>query len=760
MDDVKDNYSQTLNRGSEPEQPDSLADIDKTLPSRGKTAPGRDKTVQSTKSFGVGTKLKDRYLLEREIGQGGFGTVYLARDEELLSKRVVVKVLLQEFIQDAWFKKKFQQEKEALARIDHPGVVGVLDSGKTPGGNQFLVMQFVEGQTLTSLIKPEGMDLDKIAQIMQQMGRALTAAHNEGIIHCDLKPENVMVQNSDEDDLLIKIIDFGVAKVRDSQVAKSGDVTRVAGTLYYLAPEQIDGRPSASSDIYSMGVIAYILATGRRPFNPRNGPLHITTNELIEMQRSNLKFNPKDLRPDLPESAQRAIVKALSFDPNDRYSRARDFGDALAAALTAEPDEEPVEGRRAGAATDQRPAPETAHVLIIEIAGHSDMLTEQQNSATKHLQEFTRTASQFQRTRADKGVVSVPTANGVALVFDDPIAAVKCAEEVTQSFKGNSTVAVRMGLHTGRVYGDRDTNASLNLTGGVIDVAQKVMDCGDPGHILVSKAMADVLKQLHGYAGLANDLGEFEVKEGDRVHLYNLHHGEIGNPVVPNKLKKGAARSRKRAIAMGVAAILVLIVIAVVFQWRTSTQSHTAAEIQLPELALGISLEAQKPAGPLVPLFDKIAADGEINFKFDVGDGLRWRVGTEQPGYLYIMGDAAVGDVTVLFPTPGSNGGSASLEARKEIPLPPTGWFKCKQTGYERFWVAWAAQPIGVLEDLIQSGKRTANSIAYDPRQVDKAREFLTKQSATRPQTTLDAEKTQLKLKIKGEVLAVSLVKR
>src|SRR5258708_6528744 len=116
----------------------------------------------------IGCLFKDRYLIEKELGRGGIGIVYLARDQQLLSKAVVVKILLEETGQDSWFRKKFLQEMEALARLDHPGIVGVVDSGLTPDGKLFLVMQFIKGQNLRALIRYEGMSLEEAAGIIRQ----------------------------------------------------------------------------------------------------------------------------------------------------------------------------------------------------------------------------------------------------------------------------------------------------------------------------------------------------------------------------------------------------------------------------------------------------------------------------------------------------------------------------------------------------------------------------------------------------------------
>lgn len=275
----------------------------------------------------LGTKLKDRYVIERELGRGKMGVVYLARDEQLVSKPVVIKILLEESEENEWFKKKFRHELEALARIDHPGVVGVLDAGETPDGRAYLVMQFIEGCTLRSIMQLEGMDLERTALLFRQIGHALTAAHDKGVYHRDLKPENIMVQNLGEGDELVKVVDFGIAKVKGSRTASSTDLVQAAGTIVYMAPEQLMGKPSTASDIYTMGVIAYEMVTGRRPFNP-DSPF-----QLYEMQKAGVRVRPGDLRPTLPEPAQDLMLKALSFDPIDRPGRAKDFAEALARAL-------------------------------------------------------------------------------------------------------------------------------------------------------------------------------------------------------------------------------------------------------------------------------------------------------------------------------------------------------------------------------------------------------------------------------------------
>jgi serine/threonine protein kinase len=314
------------------------------------TTPG----ASSNSILDTGTPLQGRYAIEREIGRGGIGAVFLARDTKLHSRLVVVKVLLDDMAQDAWVYKKFQQEVEALTRIEHPNIVGILDSGELPNGKPFIVMQYVDGATLRSQMKPEGMSLERVAMLTEQIGRALGVAHSKGILHRDLKPENIMIQLLADGEEQVKIIDFGIARVHDSQVAPTTVITSRAGTIAYMSPEQLAVDPlDITSDVYSLGIISYEMITGRRPFNPDS------IIQLYEMQRDGVRVKPKDLRPALPEAAQEVLLKSLAFDPADRYKSAREFCDDLADALKGNFDVSHQSHARARATREQRAAPPT-----------------------------------------------------------------------------------------------------------------------------------------------------------------------------------------------------------------------------------------------------------------------------------------------------------------------------------------------------------------------------------------------------------------
>jgi serine/threonine protein kinase len=298
----------------------------------------------------VGSILINRYQVERELKRGGFGIVYLAKDLQLHSRPVVVKLLLDDAYRSEYVVQKFRQEVEALSRLDHPGVVGIIDAAELPDGKPFIVMQYVDGITMRSLIKSEGMDLDQTANIIRQMGRALTTAHDKGILHRDLKPDNVMLQNLGHGEQQVKVIDFGIAKIKNSVIAPTTQTSIAAGTVAYMAPEQLRGDElSSATDVYAMAEVAYEMLTGRKPFNPD------TSFVLLDLQREGVRVNPSDLRPGISDSAQQIILKSLAFEPANRHQSAREFGDELAAALETKTEKSPPEPAPTRVATANRP---------------------------------------------------------------------------------------------------------------------------------------------------------------------------------------------------------------------------------------------------------------------------------------------------------------------------------------------------------------------------------------------------------------------
>src|SRR5262245_6051322 len=206
---------------------------------------------------------------------------------------------------------------------------------------------------------------------------------------------------------------------------------------------------------------------------------------------------------------------------------------------------------------------EIAHVLFIDIVGYSKLRTNEQSAQMEKLREIVRGTEQFRAADAERKLLRLPTGDGGALAFrNNPEAPVLCAEEIARALKSYPEIRVRMGIHSGPVNEITDLNEQANIAGAGINIAQRVMDCGDAGHILLSKHVSDDLEQYRQWQPALHDLGECEVKHGIRIHAVNLYTEEVGNSEVPEKFQQTKAAQTAPAITISRGLLATLIIVA------------------------------------------------------------------------------------------------------------------------------------------------------------------------------------------------------
>ena len=269
-----------------------------------------------------GDKINDRYQIIKTIGEGGMANVYLAQDT-ILNRQVAVKILRGDLADDEKFVRRFQREALSASKLNHPNIVEMYDVGED-NGQYYIVMEYVSGKTLKSLVKKRGaLTLPEVIDIMSQLLSAVMCAHDSYIIHRDIKPQNVMIL----EDGKVKIMDFGIAMALNSN--ELTQTNSVMGSVHYLPPEQANGSGSTiKSDIYSLGILMYELLIGKVPFKGDNA-VEIAIKQMKEPIPSVCKQNP-----DIPQSIENIVLKACAKNPKNRYDSVKEMYDDLKQALT------------------------------------------------------------------------------------------------------------------------------------------------------------------------------------------------------------------------------------------------------------------------------------------------------------------------------------------------------------------------------------------------------------------------------------------
>ncbi|MDI1450708.1 serine/threonine-protein kinase [Polyangium sp. 6x1] len=265
----------------------------------------------------IGTTFDHRYKIEKLLGEGGMGFVYLAR-HKVIDKKVAVKVLRSDMARDREILERFLQEARAASSIGNPHIIDISDFGDLPDGSTYFVMEFLDGKSLIQLNedKAKRLEPELIAKIAIQMANGLAAAHERGIIHRDLKPENIFIIQRGIDKEFVKILDFGIAKVATSGDNKLTRAGAVFGTPHYMSPEQAAGAPlDHRTDIYSLGIMLYEMVSNQLPFVADNF-MGILSQHMYQPPTPLAKLG---LEPPCPPDLEAIIFKCLSKVPEDRY---------------------------------------------------------------------------------------------------------------------------------------------------------------------------------------------------------------------------------------------------------------------------------------------------------------------------------------------------------------------------------------------------------------------------------------------------------
>ena len=279
----------------------------------------------------IGRTLPGGYVMLELVGVGGMGRVYRA-EQTNLGRTVAVKIIHPHLVGEENAAARFITEARAASRLNHPNSVGIIDFGKTPDGQLYLVMEFLRGRDLARVLNEDGaLPLKRIVDVLRQMLAALAEAHSENIIHRDLKPENVILEPVRSGADFVKVVDFGLAKMR-AETPQPGITSPgiVCGTPEYMSPEQARGDPlDARSDLYAVGVILYQMLTGRLPFQAES-PTQVVLAHLTQAP-----MDPREAAPDrqIPGPFAELTLRALAKEPADRFQDADEFSEELSTTL-------------------------------------------------------------------------------------------------------------------------------------------------------------------------------------------------------------------------------------------------------------------------------------------------------------------------------------------------------------------------------------------------------------------------------------------
>ncbi|MBS1811484.1 MAG: protein kinase [Acidobacteria bacterium] len=764
----------------------------------------------------IGTRISHYEILSL-LGVGGMGQVYLAKDTRL-GRQVALKLLPTRFMQNAEHLRRFEREALAASALNHPNILTIYEFG-VEGETHFLVTEYVQGENLRQRMAQGTLTVAEVLDITTQLASALHAAHQAKIIHRDIKPDNVMIRS----DGIVKVLDFGLAKLIEQVQQDDGTAANkqqssltqhgaILGTVAYMSPEQARGQSvDERTDLFSLGVVVYELLSGRQPFTGET--VSHTIVAILEKEPPPLAASGQEF----PAELERILKQLLAKRVEARYPSAADLLTDLKKLAKRLDLEEELQFAAPGQGSLESPTQiiqlntndhlanitmqgppldslqssvDLAHVLFCDIVGYSLLPIDRQTQAMQTLQRIVRQTEDYKRADAKGHLVRLPAGDGMALAFlQDVTAPVRCACDIVRALQSHPDLRLRIGIHSGPVYQSADINANRNVVGNGINLAQRVMDCGDAGHILISRNVAEVLEQVSHWQPMLHDLGEQEVKHGIRLHLFSLYSDEVGNPAIPAKLQDEQKQEKLRALAaspsslarteertktavmqapasklthqkkvllMGALIVAVAIMgVAGFYFWQVQPPSSIQSTVPgaLPGRNFSYFLTVQKYRDGK-PYQTEFQSSGREIFEADWQ--FKLNVTSSQDGFLYLLNEqpAANGsDYVLLFPMPSQNAGSARLSANEHF---QTSWYAFDQTsGTEQFRLVWAAQPVPELEALRALVNPTDKGRVSEPAQIQAVRAFLQQHSTSPIESARDPQNKQTNVRGTGAVLVV-----
>lgn len=617
------------------------------------------------------------YEILAPLGAGGMGEVWKARDTRL-DRIVAIKKLKAQHL------GRFEKEGRAIAALNHPHICQIYDVGP-----DYLVLEYIEGHPLRGPLRPE-----QAVSVAIQIASALEAAHSRGILHRDLKPGNVLITASGA-----KLLDFGLAKMA---VDAASDITKtiegtVAGTAAYMSPEQAQGRTlDERSDLFSFGAVLHEMLSGKRAF---------AGDSLAEVLGAVLRDEPRPV--EAPEALVRIVARCLQKSPAERFQNMAEVKTALEQCLVRQEDQQTSiavlpftnltvdpenEYFSDGLAEEILNAEAVmAHVLFIDIVGSSGLATDLQPQMVTRLQQLVQATDEFQRAHSGGDLVSLPTGDGMALVFfRSPEQPAGCAVDIARALRKDPFCQVRMGIHSGPVFLLKDINRARNVSGAGINQAERVMSCGGGGQILMSDVAADPLRHLSRWKDRLHDAGMCKVKDGT-LHVWNLYDAEIGSAAPAQRRVR--FRGTSRALILAVTS-MALAGIGVFGASHLRRPAAPTVATRSPPRSLSYSLLIRTKSGGVRPLAREMV--------FPPGYQLQFRFAGGQDGFLYVVNEGPPqhdGPVwTWLFPYPGLNQGSAALSASTPLLLPPDSFLQLDaMQGQEKVYLIWSDHDIPEL---------------------------------------------------------------